>query len=281
MTPALKTELATASGAYTDPNDPPPPMWRPRAAGAPFIPEPPPERVAWQERADARFAAYLATPEAAAVIQKRAEVNAKMRAIQLRNRANEIELPNELGLRTVALDDSAGGSAITSLLAALEWRATRSTPAIGSQPIIVMLGGPPGTGKSCAAAWVILRAKGDARYATAAEIVATPRNGWSANEEKWEQWLSIDLLAIDELGGEKGDPGQLVYLLSDRFNRGRATILTGNLKRNDFATRYKDERLIDRLVNGQGHGGAETGLPWYVAVTGESLRNPANVRAAS
>ncbi len=280
MKDAIRSALATASGAYTDPRDPAPSMFRPRLTGT-WDPTPLPERVEWQARADARFDAWLASDVGKAHVKRRDAETKSARALALRFRAGEIDLPNELGLRSVALDDDAGRTpAIEALLAALEWRSSRSKPAIGSQPMIVMLGGPPGTGKSCAAAWVLIRAKGDALYSTAAEIVATPRNGWSANEEKWAQWLAVDLLAIDELGGEKGDPSALVYLLADRFNRGRATLLTGNLKRSDFAARYKDERLIDRLVNGQGHGGAESGLPWYVAVTGESMRNPANVEAA-
>jgi DNA replication protein DnaC len=236
------------------------------------------ERVAALERTEegrAQLAAERARREAA---ERKARAHEEAQKFYAKvNAADAAHLPDEAGLRGVALDDEPTPTeALAAFREAMVWRGPRRYGR-GARGLVRLVAGPPGTGKSCALAWVTMRHGGV--YATAAAIVATPRNGWSANEEKWERWLAVDLLAIDEVGCERGDPAAIVYLLGERYNQGRATLLAGNLKRVEFQQRYADERLADRLVNGQGHGGAATGLAWYVGVKGESLRAP-DARAA-
>lgn len=142
-----------------------------------------------------------------------------------------------------------------------------------------IVSGPVGVGKSAAVAWHLLRAPRDAAYVTAADLTGTPRNGWSANEERWSRWLSVDVLGVDDLGTEDGDPAIIRRLLTERWNRGLCTLGTANVSAPELLARYFDARLTDRVISGQEHKGAPSGLRWFVAVHGESLRNPAAAAA--
>jgi DNA replication protein DnaC len=204
---------------------------------------------------------------------------AKSERDKARAAADDADVPDELGLRTVALQrDPPETEALVAYRAALEFRETQSTK-VGRRAVIRLVAGTAGSGKSCGLAWCATHHPRSAQFVSSARIAATPRNGWSDNEKAWDSWLKVDLLCIDEVGVEKGDPASIAYLLSERYNHGLATLMAGNLSRKDFADRYRDERLVDRLRNGQGHADAPTGLPWFVAVTGDSLRNPANAAA--
>lgn len=227
--------------------------------------------------------AYEATPEGMAELARNAAVKLAREAVKrkakLTEACDDARIPEELGLRTIALDDAAPQTdALVAMRDALRWRRANSTRD-GVAPVIRLVSGPPGTGKSCALAWIAARHRGSAEWVTAATIAGTPRNGWSTNEEAWQRWINVDLLCVDELGAERGDPAVLPALFAERYNSGRATIVTANTSLADFHRRYKDERLADRIANGQQRGGAEGGLPWFVLVTGASLRNPANREA--
>jgi hypothetical protein len=235
------------------------------------------EFMARLERQRVTHEAWASSPEGRRALGERArvaaEAEARRRSDELLDTADRAQIPDEFGVRAVALDDA---PPLTEPLAAyreaLAWRGPRPTRrGRGRRPLIRVVAGPPGTGKSCALAWCVVRHDGGARYVTAATVAATPRNGWSTNEERWQDWLTVDLLAIDELGCEKGDPAAVTYLLAERYNAGLATLGAGNINRTDFQARYKEGRLADRLINGQE---ADGGLPWYVGSRGESLRNP-------
>jgi DNA replication protein DnaC len=173
------------------------------------------------------------------------------------------------------MDDPPKTDALTAYREALEWREKGSTQ-VGRRPVVRLVAGTAGSGKSCGLAWCATHHRRSAEFVSASRIAATPRNGWSENESAWSRWLKVDLLCIDEVGCEKGDTAALALLIAERYNQGLATLLSGNISRKDFGERYRDERLADRLRNGQGMGGLPDGLAWYVQVTGESLRNPAN-----
>ncbi len=234
------------------------------------------------ERMKAEQAAREADPEYQRQQAERAAAEKRQREqdhrARLREKADAAQVPEELGLRTIALvDDPPETEALVAYREALAWREMRTTP-VGRQPVIRLVVGTTGTGKSCALAWCATHHARAAEYVSAAAIVATPRNGWSTNEQAWERWLRVDLLCVDEVGVEKGDPQAIVFVLGERFNRGLATLISGNIARGEFGKRYGDERLADRMRNGQMEG-REDGFPWYVAVTGSSLRNPANAEA--
>lgn len=98
---------------------------------------------------------------------------------------------------------------------------------------------------------------------------------WIDYRETWEEWERVRVLGIDDCGTERGI--DWFDLIEERFNDGHATLITTNLDAEQFATRYRMRerlRLLDRVINGQGHGGKPTGLPWFTRVEGTSLRNP-------
>jgi hypothetical protein len=268
-----------------------PPLRGPSPWDATPLPEPlpPPEPGSFFDRApDAwknhlRREAWARTPEGQAHLRaeeerrqaERRESDARSRRYQLTGRCAAREIPAEVGVRAIVFDDAPHETdALRLYRTALVWRTSNSRQDVGTAGLVRVVAGPPGTGKSCALAWVVARHRDDALFATAAKIAATPRNGWSANEEAWQRWLSVDLLAIDEAGCEKGDGSAVAFILAERYNAGLATLVACNLAIRDFHARYPDERLADRLINGQGHAGAPSGLRWFETVAGKSLRNP-------
>jgi hypothetical protein len=188
----------------------------------------------------------------------------------LHRRAGPAGLPGAGDLRRVALgDDVRETPALAALADALVKREAAKTE-WGPAPLLLVLGGPPGTGKSCAMARCVVRHRKPARYVAATEVSATRRD-WST-ADTWREWLSgADLLALDDLGEETGDPAVLRALMTERWNHGLATVASSNLSRADFAARYFDARLTDRAVREQ----AARGVRWYALAAGESLRGGA------
>lgn len=230
---------------------------------------------AYQREADATRAAL------------RADVERK-RAGLLEIAARVVEIPEDEDLRAVVMRDQVP---VTPALAAFrEAAAWRGRSARGC---IRVVGGPRGTGKSCAAAHVALRLNLDhdttALYVTAARVAASPDNGYSDNTALWDRWVGARVLVVDDLGAELGDRSNdvLASLLLRRYDGGGFTMVPTNLQRGELAARYFGndigQRLADRLVNAQGRalplpageGGravGEGGLLWYVPVAGESMR---------
>ena len=88
------------------------------------------------------------------------------------------------------------------------------------------------------------------------------------------------MLVIDDAGTESQRPELIRDLVLTRFDAGLVTIGSTNLSRIEVAERYlSDEhgRLADRLINAQGRGVGDAvgddGQPWYVEITGASLRS--------
>jgi hypothetical protein len=175
-------------------------------------------------------------------------------------------------LEVVLTEPVAVTPALAAFGEALAWRAGRST-GDAREPLVRVVGGVPGTGKSCGMARVVARHERSAHFVDAREVATTPQDGWSHHEARWATWLSVDLLGLDDLGTEPGDACILRTLLEQRYNAGRATLVTTNLTRADLVARYADGRLVDRLVHGQAP------CPWFVLVRGDSLRRAAT-RAA-
>lgn len=229
-----------------------------------------------------RMAARASSEEhraAVAAEQERAAAAARRTLLSL---AREREIPEEEDLREIALADAPPQTlALATFHAAVEWRGGRR------RGCVVVAGGDRGTGKSCAMAHVLLRSEASALYVQAPDIAATPRNGFSEHLHRWDRWLSVPVLGLDDLGTESGEPEVIAGLLWQRYDRGLLTFCTTNLARSALIARYFageiGKRLVDRLLNAQGRRvGREMGpggLAWYVAVRGESLRNRA-ARAA-
>lgn len=122
--------------------------------------------------------------------------------------------------------------------------------------------GPMGTGKTVAAAYVIAERGG--MYVTADEVRRAYVSEHEQARDARRRLEAIGVVVVDDVGTERNadDTRHALYELVNRRQRGRqATILTGNMTRQDFTTRY-DARMLDRIE----HQGA------IVEITGESLR---------
>lgn len=228
------------------------------------------------EQAFARINAFLETPEGREHAAHARAMEDRRRRNALRALAEERDVPLETGLRDVVLDDAPlMTDAMLAATDALAWRGIHDGHGRGRRPVILVVAGPPGTGKSAALSRVVAHHERTARYVTAAQVATTVRNGHSDPEAKWLRWERADLLAIDEVGVETAkDAEPITSLLLARWTHGGATIVAGNISAGGFIQRYASgalgERLADRLVNGQ----KAHGLDWYALCRGQSLRNP-------
>jgi hypothetical protein len=227
-----------------------------------------------------RLQAHVATPARTAELERRARILDAQRRIALQRQAMTLGVPEDEDLRAVVLDDAAPVTpAMAAVRRALAWRGD------ARRGLVLVLAGDLGVGKSAAMAHALVRYEGSALWVDACDVGATPRNGFSENAHLWERWLGVQLLAVDDVGTEGGDASSMVTLLTTRYNRGRATIVTSNLARKAFVARYlngaEGSRLVDRLIKAQGRvvevdGKRQmgpTGTPWYVGIEGVSLRS--------
>ncbi len=236
----------------------------------------------------ARVQLAAARPEREEDLRQRLALADRRRRTALRTTANLLGVPEDEDLRTVALDDAAPETpALVAVRKALAWRGT------ARRGLVCVVGGERGTGKSAALAHAVIRCESSALFVAATTVGATPRNGFSENTHAWERWLSVSVLALDDVGTEGGDPEAMAALLWQRYDAGRATLVSTNLHREAFADRYLGgeigKRVADRLINAQGraivgpdgrrHGPGPGGLGWFVAVPAGSLRR-VEVRAA-
>lgn len=191
--------------------------------------------------------------------------------------ASSMHIPTDEDLRAIVLDDHPlMTDALHACRTVVEWRRGRS------RGCIHVLLGPPGVGKTSAACHTLLRSEGGGLYTRASHIVESPRTGHSSRDELWETWRTTPMLVIDELDVEAQHRATLLRLLLDRYDGGRATLVTTNLTRELVVSMYmtglRGEQLADRLIHAQGRGRADGrhgpgGLPWYTLLDGPSLRD--------
>ncbi len=135
--------------------------------------------------------------------------------------------------------------------------------------------GTPGRGKSLAAAWAmreVLRKLGWNQAATGelaspVQFLEAERLTSVSDYSKLdEQWLAdlrrVKLLVIDDAGDEGTKTGRdgLAKLLLHRHNKMRRSIVTGNLRRDAFESRY-GAALANRISAG-----------WIIELVGKSMR---------
>lgn len=138
-------------------------------------------------------------------------------------------------------------------VAARDWMDRKTKP-------VLYLAGPPGCGKTFAAAWCLLQHaktfpwdtrlavdKSAMAYVLASEV-GTLSSFAVADKELFERLQGARLLLVDELGREGTDwgRGRLAELLAKRIDNNRPTIVTTNLPVHMVAAAY-GEHLADRL----------------------------------
>lgn len=110
---------------------------------------------------------------------------------------------------------------------------------------VLVLLGPPGAGKSAAAAWVVAARGGT--WVCASE---------ARNFERWrgreEHLTAAPLVVLDDIGTEGMAPefcrDSIRALLEGRLDSNARTVITGNLTRKQIAERYGD-RVTSRLAD--------------------------------
>jgi DNA replication protein DnaC len=152
--------------------------------------------------------------------------------------------------------------------------------------VFLILGGPPGVGKTAAACWLLdapwtglqddpfggksvtVTREASGRFVTAEELAKAS----TFNAEFWSECRDASRLVIDDVGVESLDAkgwalGNLTSLLYHRHAHQLPTVITLNLTKQAFIDRYASHdggRLRDRLNESAR----------FVALTGPSLRRP-------
>lgn len=157
---------------------------------------------------------------------------------------------------------------ILAVKRAAEWRRQRSTKQ-HSKALVQGLLGSCGRGKTVALAWCVYHHHKPALFVPAVTIAETERR--YPNGDLWRLWESVDLLGLDEIADEITNRRAITRLFLTRYNKGLATIFSGNCNKREFAALYctdiDGERLTDRLK-----GQATEGLPPITEDSGESFR---------
>lgn len=134
---------------------------------------------------------------------------------------------------------------------------------LGPPVAILVLSGGNGTGKTvAAAAWLRGHPPDDVLFVTAAALARWPRY----DVEQMDRLFSPSRLVIDDLGVEfKDAKGAFKSVLEEvvcwRHGEGNQTVITTNMKRDDFRAEF-DGRIADRI--------REDGR--FVVCGGESMR---------
>lgn len=233
---------------------------------------------AWREKLVAAQATFTSRPEFQNYATEYIAAAQRRHARALLDACDLRGVPEEPGLRR-AITEPRSTAALAIVRASLGWRDRQPIWRGARQPVVAVLSGTPGDGKSSAIAWAVAHHERTACFALARTIGTTPRNGFSTNTAQLEKWSRCDLLAIDELGHEDAPEGseRIAALIAERYDRGRATLCATNLGIDDFVTRYLNARLDSRLNRGQFKGGAPGAWPYFHRVPDLDLRDPANL----
>lgn len=195
--------------------------------------------------------------------QRRREASWRSKA---RARARERNAPlDDDDVAKYALEPRpAAGQAMDAVREFLAWRDAQSER--GRYKGIFVVLSEPGGGKSSAGAWAVVWHRDSALYLTAAEVSSSPRTAFTDTHAAWRAMVAPDLVVVDEIGMDR-DPSTVLALALERYNRGRATVLLGNLTPDAFFARYPDPRLQSRLQHQASRGG-----PTLIELTTGDLR---------
>lgn len=142
----------------------------------------------------------------------------------------------------------------------LAWNTLKPTPALeaahkwfldGTKPWL-FLSGPTGCGKTVASAAMIAERSRTASVKSV-DVVRSFAGFFGDAAERQERWKTVSMLAIDDIGTEPDADrmlNALLELMDARQSKTRTpTVVTTNLKRAEFAARYKNDRLMSRMVS--------------------------------
>ena len=144
--------------------------------------------------------------------------------------------------------------------------------ALGNAPPVVMLSGPPGTGKTHmleAVGRVLVAQQKSVRYALVASMLDTMRpTSTNGPEADVAEYILPHLLILDDLGAEKGSDwvvDKLMAIIDERYRNNRRLLIATNATEIEMIQRL-GPRLADRLYD------VNSGKVAHVQITDPSAR---------
>lgn len=173
----------------------------------------------------------------AMIERQRAEQSAKEQADEFQRKLRRLE---KAGWPKRALEAAQAADASKPAVARVtDWDTTSES--------VLVLSGPPGCGKTTAAAhWAISRGH-EPQFLRATTFAASSRY----DHEQRSQWLDAGALVLDDLGSEYADTkGNFLVdfdeLIDTFYGDKRPLLITTNCRNEDFKSRY-GSRVVDRL----------------------------------
>lgn len=138
---------------------------------------------------------------------------------------------------------------------------------VGSVPAMLMLSGPPRTGKTVALSYAIASVDATALYVSTYQMADVQRPSRHYDDHPWTRWREVDVLAIDELHADESVIPRVKSLLYERWDNGKCTLLGGNVTVPLFLERYLcDPALQARVMEEYGDSGRLSHLEFTVTV---------------
>jgi DNA replication protein DnaC len=216
------------------------------------------------ERFDAIRAEFQRRSMLVEAEEREAEIVAAERAVRAGTEAKRKRLQASGARLTDAMTTALVSNSLRltePLRAAQEWFSTRPCPWL-------VLSGGTGTGKTVAAAALVI-ANHSAHWVRSDDLVRTFAGFFGDAAERQKQLKSSPFLVIEDLGVELDAARMLPALLEvldDRLSASTTpTVITTNLKKQQIAERYPNERLFSRLRE-HAH---------WVSLTNEDMRGKA------
>lgn len=145
----------------------------------------------------------------------------------------------------------------------------------GTRPMLRIIFGSKGGGKTSSAGWVLARSEVPSVYVRASTLIETARSNRQRDREQIDRWRAARIMVIDEVGRATNpdDDAILRGWLWGAYEEGRGIIMLSNLMGDQLKERLFDEMLEDRTELQ-----AARGLPCEVFLGGGSLRSPEGQR---